>query len=214
MKGRLGVGLAIVVFALVTTGACTDSRGAEQPRQQTYGNADAAAGAQGDGEALRWRTSGYDIVCDGTEQKAGTVDPTAVERSMIGVTVPNLTGGYATMMPNHHLTKPVLIGEIQDDGQFEVVWQTPEAVVGDAWSDYLPGSRDITGSAGRMGSASFWTGARSGLGAGMGTAFASGTHPSAAVATAVMIFFENGNGTRTGTTSGSGSCHEGYLGVR
>ena len=39
MKGRLGVGLAIVVFALVTTGACTDSRGAEQPRQQTYGNA-------------------------------------------------------------------------------------------------------------------------------------------------------------------------------
>ena len=28
------------------------------------------------------------------------------------------------MLPNHHITKPVLIGEIQDDGQFEIVWQT------------------------------------------------------------------------------------------
>ena len=31
----------------------------------------------------------------------------------IGVAVPNLSGGYSTMMPNHHITKPVLIGEIQ-----------------------------------------------------------------------------------------------------
>ena len=37
----------------------------------------------------------------------------------------------------------MLIGEILDDGQFQVVWQTPEAVPGDAWSDYLPGSRDL-----------------------------------------------------------------------
>ncbi len=76
-------------------------------------------------------------------EKAGTTDPDAVIDAMIGVTVPNLSGGYATMMPNHHITKPVLIGEIQEDGQFEVVWQTPGTVVGDAWSDYLPGSRDI-----------------------------------------------------------------------
>ena len=46
------------------------------------------------------------------------------------------------MMPNHHITKPVLIGEIQDDGQFEIVYQTPGTVVGDAWSDYLPGSKE------------------------------------------------------------------------
>jgi len=76
--------------------------------------------------------------------KAGTTDPTAVQEAIIGVSVPNLTGGIATMMPNHHITKPVLIGEIQADGQFDVVWQTPGTVVGDAWSDYLPGSRDIT----------------------------------------------------------------------
>jgi urea transport system substrate-binding protein len=76
-------------------------------------------------------------------EKAGTTDPDAVQKAMIGVAVPNLTGGIATMMPNHHLTKPVLIGEIQDDGQFDVVWQTKGTVVGDAWSDYLPGSKDL-----------------------------------------------------------------------
>ncbi|MDC0932904.1 urea ABC transporter substrate-binding protein [Arcobacteraceae bacterium] len=76
-------------------------------------------------------------------EKAGTTDVDAVLDAMIGVSVPNLTGGYATMMPNHHLTKPVLIGEIQEDGQFETVWQTPDTVVGDAWSDFLPGSKDL-----------------------------------------------------------------------
>ena len=62
---------------------------------------------------------------------------------MIGVAVPNLTGGYSAMMPNHHITKPVLIGEIQDDGQFDMVWETPGLVVGDEWSDYLPDSKDL-----------------------------------------------------------------------
>ncbi len=76
-------------------------------------------------------------------EKAGTTKADAVQKAMIGISVPNLTGGIATMMPNHHLTKPVLIGEIQDDGQIETVWQTPDTVVGDAWSDYLPGSKDL-----------------------------------------------------------------------
>ena len=38
------------------------------------------------------------------------------------------------MLPNHHITKPVLIGEIQDDGQFDVVWKTEGLVPGDEWS--------------------------------------------------------------------------------
>src|SRR5690606_16380149 len=76
--------------------------------------------------------------------KAGTTDPAAVQDAIIGVSVPNLTGGVATMMPNHHITKPVLIGEIQSDGQFDVVWETSGTVVGDAWSDSLPVSRDST----------------------------------------------------------------------
>jgi urea transport system substrate-binding protein len=77
-------------------------------------------------------------------EKAGTTDTAAVQEAIIGITVPNLTGGMATMMPNHHITKPVFIGEIQDDGQFSVVWETSGTVVGDAWSDFLPGSMDVT----------------------------------------------------------------------
>ena len=76
-------------------------------------------------------------------QMAGTTDTDAVAAAMIGLTYPNLSGGVAEMHANHHLSKPVLIGEIQDDGQFEVVWETSDTVIGDAWSDYLPGSRDI-----------------------------------------------------------------------
>ena len=71
-------------------------------------------------------------------EKAGTVDPDAVIDAIIGVSVPNLSGGLSTMMPNHHITKPVLIGEIQADGQMETVWETSGLVVGDEWSDYLP----------------------------------------------------------------------------
>jgi urea transport system substrate-binding protein len=76
-------------------------------------------------------------------KKAGSTDPDKVIDAIVGVTVPNLTGGYATMMPNHHVTKPVFVGEIQGDGQFDVVWQSPGEVVGDEWSDYLPDSKNL-----------------------------------------------------------------------
>jgi urea transport system substrate-binding protein len=76
-------------------------------------------------------------------EKAGTTDTDAVEKAIIGLETPNMTGGMAKMLPNHHITKPVFIGEIQDDGQFEVVWKTDGLVPGDAWSDYLEGSKDI-----------------------------------------------------------------------
>ncbi|TNB47462.1 urea ABC transporter substrate-binding protein [Martelella lutilitoris] len=76
-------------------------------------------------------------------EKAGTTDPDAVIDALVGVSVPNLSGGYSAMMPNHHITKPVLIGEIQDDGQFDIVYETPGLVAGDAWSDYLPDSKNL-----------------------------------------------------------------------
>jgi urea transport system substrate-binding protein len=76
-------------------------------------------------------------------EKAGTTDSDAVIDAMIGVAVPNLSGGYSTMMPNHHITKPVLIGEIKEDGQFETVWQTPGLLVANEWSPYLEGSKDL-----------------------------------------------------------------------
>ncbi len=85
---------------------------------------------------------GFDLWVQAVE-KAGTTDPDAVENAIIGLTTSNLSGGTAKMLPNHHITKPVLIGEIQDDGQFAIVYQTEEEVPGDAWSDYLEGSKDL-----------------------------------------------------------------------
>ena len=77
-------------------------------------------------------------------EQAGAADVDAVRQAMYGQTAPNLTGGMAVMNVNHHLSKPVLIGEIQDDGQFDVVWATDGVVMGDAWSDYLPESAKLT----------------------------------------------------------------------
>lgn len=76
-------------------------------------------------------------------EKANTTDVNQVREAMYGIKVPNLTGGVAEVLPNHHFTKPVLIGEIQEDGQFETVWQTDSEVPGDAWTDYLPESAKI-----------------------------------------------------------------------
>jgi urea transport system substrate-binding protein len=72
-------------------------------------------------------------------EKAGTTSVDAVRTAMYGLEVPNLTGGVAKMLPNHHLTKPVLIGEIRADGQFDIISQT-DPVPGDAWTDFLPES--------------------------------------------------------------------------
>ena len=76
-------------------------------------------------------------------EDAGTTDVEAVREAMYGQEFPNLTGGTAKMLPNHHLAKPVLIGEIQEDGQFDIVSKTEE-VDGDAWTDYLPESKVLT----------------------------------------------------------------------
>ncbi|HKY21770.1 MAG TPA: urea ABC transporter substrate-binding protein [Vicinamibacterales bacterium] len=76
-------------------------------------------------------------------QKAGSTDVEKVLAALPGLETPNLTGGIARMLPNHHITKPVYIGEVRADGQFDVVWKTPGTVPGDAWSDFLAASKPI-----------------------------------------------------------------------
>jgi urea transport system substrate-binding protein len=78
-------------------------------------------------------------------EKAKSTDPDKVIAALPGIEAPNLSGGTSTMLPNHHITKPVFIGEVRADGQFDVVWKTPGLVPGDAWSKYLPGSKDLIG---------------------------------------------------------------------
>src|SRR5258706_338135 len=76
-------------------------------------------------------------------QKAGTTDVEKVLAALPGLETPNLTGGIAKLLPNHHITKPVYIGEVKADGQFDIVWKTTTTVPGDAWADFLPASKDI-----------------------------------------------------------------------
>ena len=77
-------------------------------------------------------------------KQAGTTDVDAVRQAMYGQKVKNLTGGEAVMNTNHHLSKPVLIGEVQADGQFDTVWSTDDVGKGDAWSDFIPESSKLT----------------------------------------------------------------------
>ncbi|OWU83335.1 branched-chain amino acid ABC transporter substrate-binding protein [Oceanicola sp. 22II-s10i] len=81
---------------------------------------------------------GFNMWVNAVEQ-AGTTDVDAVREAMWGQEFPNLTGGTAVMGTNHHLSKPVLIGEILADGQFDIISST-DPVPGDAWTDFLPES--------------------------------------------------------------------------
>src|SRR5437762_2907319 len=78
-------------------------------------------------------------------EKVKSTDPDKVIDALPGIEAPNLTGGISKMLPNHHITKPVFIGEVRGDGQFDVVWKTEGLVPGDAWSKELEGSRDLVG---------------------------------------------------------------------
>jgi len=87
---------------------------------------------------------GFNMWVKGVE-KAGTTQTDKVIDALIGVSVPNLSGGYSALMPNHHITKPVLIGEIQGDGQFNIVSQTPGLVVAQEWSPHVAATKDLIG---------------------------------------------------------------------
>jgi|HubBroStandDraft_4_1064222.scaffolds.fasta_scaffold79607_2 urea transport system substrate-binding protein len=74
-------------------------------------------------------------------EQAGTTDVDAVRQA----------AGYQTFMSpdgfnisldakNHHLHKPVFIGEVQADGQFQVVWKTEGPIRAEAWSPFIPES--------------------------------------------------------------------------
>jgi urea transport system substrate-binding protein len=78
-------------------------------------------------------------------EKAKSTDADKVIDALPGTKTPNLTGGVSELLPNHHITKPVFIGEIKGNGQFDVVWKTPGLVAGDAWSKELPDSKDLIG---------------------------------------------------------------------
>ena len=73
--------------------------------------------------------------------KAKSTDTDKVIAAMAGQTFPAPGGFMSTMdMKNHHLHKPVFIGEVQSNGQFNVVWKTPAPVTAKPWSPYIEGN--------------------------------------------------------------------------
>ena len=74
-------------------------------------------------------------------EKAKSTDTDKVIAAMAGQTFKAPGGFTSTMdMKNHHLHKPVFIGEIKADGQFNVVWKTSGPVVAKPWSPYIEGN--------------------------------------------------------------------------
>ncbi len=76
--------------------------------------------------------------------QAGSTDVNAVRQAMYGQKVKAPGGFVSVMNTNHHLSKPVYIGEIRPDGQFNVVWKTKGPVKADAWSKFIPESAKLT----------------------------------------------------------------------
>jgi len=71
-------------------------------------------------------------------QAAGSSKVADVIPKVIGQKVATPSGYIEEMLPNHHLSKPVMIGEIQANGQFNIVYKTPNAVPAENWSPYIP----------------------------------------------------------------------------
>ena len=79
-------------------------------------------------------------------EQAKTTDVDAVIDALGGQTVKAPSGFTLTMdKTNHHLHKPVLIGEVRSDGQFSVVWKTDEPIRAQPWSPFIPGNESKQG---------------------------------------------------------------------
>ncbi len=69
-------------------------------------------------------------------EQAGTTDIAAVREAAYGQTF-NAPEGLVTMQPNHHISKTVRIGEVRDDGQFEIVSATDGPLDPVPWNQYV-----------------------------------------------------------------------------
>jgi branched-chain amino acid transport system substrate-binding protein/urea transport system substrate-binding protein len=70
-------------------------------------------------------------------EQAGSTDVDAVRQAMIGQRMKAPSGFTEVMNSNHHLSKPVMVGEIQPNGQFSIVYQSKTVLEPQPWSQYL-----------------------------------------------------------------------------
>ncbi len=70
-------------------------------------------------------------------EKCKSFDPAKVTEAVLGMKFDAPGGPKQMDEKNHHTYKPVLIGEIRPDGQFDIIWQTKGLVKPEAFSSYL-----------------------------------------------------------------------------
>lgn len=69
-------------------------------------------------------------------EQAGTTDLEAVRKAAIGQAF-DAPQGRVEMQPNHHISQTVRIGEVMDDGLFEIVWATDKSLEPIPWNQYV-----------------------------------------------------------------------------
>jgi len=74
-------------------------------------------------------------------EKAKSIEVDKVRPAMYGQTFKAPSGFRLTMdKTNHRLHKPVMIGEVQGNGQFSVVYKTKEPIRANPWSPFIAGN--------------------------------------------------------------------------
>ncbi len=71
-------------------------------------------------------------------EKAGSTHVDAVRKALVGQKFSAPSGHVVELLPNQYLSKPVYIGQLRGDGQFDVVWKSAGLVPGESWSRYIP----------------------------------------------------------------------------
>lgn len=76
-------------------------------------------------------------------ERARSTDVDKVVDAIVGMRAQSLSGGVSEMLPNHHITKPMFIGKVRPDGQFDLIWKSREWEPAEAWSKEIPESADF-----------------------------------------------------------------------
>ncbi len=107
-----------------------------------YAKAKKLPGADKRSRTTRWKPRTSASTCGSKAvEKAKSFDTDKVIAAMAGqpFAAPD---GFTIKMDekNHHQHKPVFIGEVKADGQFNVVWKTPGPIRAQPWSQYIAGN--------------------------------------------------------------------------
>jgi urea transport system substrate-binding protein len=76
-------------------------------------------------------------------EKAGSFDIEKVIPNVLGQKFMAPGGAKQMDAMNHHTWKPVLVGSIKADGQFDIIWKTPGLVKPDSFSPFLHGPDEL-----------------------------------------------------------------------